>query len=184
MKRTLLFTGHRVDAPGRAEARFPPAHVGAAARAIADTLDTLGANAPDTALTQGASGGDLLFSELCVARAIAIDWLQPLPEDDFIRQSVAGSSDEDGWLRRYAVLRASPLVTLRTLPPPADGAQVWEAGNRWLLQEALARGGAHLVALWDGRAGDGAGGTADLVEAARAAGVPVLWIDARGLRPD
>jgi hypothetical protein len=181
VKRTLLFTGHRVDAPGRAEPRFPPAQVEAAARAIAHVLDTLGASAPDTALTQGAAGGDLLFSEQCVARGIAVDWLQPLAEEEFIRQSVASSSDGACWRRRYAALRASPLVALHTLPPPADGVQIWAAGNQRLLQEAQARGAAHVIALWDGRPGDGAGGTADLVAAARAAGVPLTWIDASRL---
>ena len=65
-RQTILFTGHMVDAPGRATPRFPATRIDAAARRIAAALDDIGAGPEDLALTQGAAGGDLLFAEACL----------------------------------------------------------------------------------------------------------------------
>ena len=67
----FLFSGHMVDAPDRAEPRFPAEKEGIAARAIAAALDQLGAGPGDLALAQAANGGDLLFLEACKARGCA-----------------------------------------------------------------------------------------------------------------
>ena len=49
----------------------------------------------------------------------------------------------------------------------------WERGNRWVLQLALSASApkVSLIAVWDGKAiGDAKGGTAHMVQIARAAG--------------
>jgi hypothetical protein len=60
---------------------------------------------------------------------------------------------------------------------PAEDAFV--RANLWLLESALAFGADRLVCicLWDGRGGDGPGGTRHLVDAVRAAGGRVVRID-------
>ena len=83
-----LFSGHMVDADDRATPRFPADMVPSAARRIAAALDALGANPKDIALTQGACGGDLLFTEACRARGVKVYWLQPYSEPEFIEASV------------------------------------------------------------------------------------------------
>ena len=52
-RQVVLFTGHMVDAPGRAVARFPAALVPEAARRIAAALDEIDAGPADLALDPG-----------------------------------------------------------------------------------------------------------------------------------
>ena len=188
-RQVLLFSGHRVDAPGRAHPRFPPEHVPQAAAAIARVLDQLEVGADDVALLQGASGGDLLFAEACAARGVRVQLLLPLPEAEFIEQSVASSIGGDGWRARYVALRAllkdAPRVMpdeLGTLPAHANA---FERCNLWLLDSALAHGADKLrfICLWDGGGGDGPGGTAHLYREVEHRAGRVTWIDTRTLGP-
>ena len=183
----FLFSGHRVDAPGRAHPRFPAAMVPQAAAAIAHALDALDARPGDLALAQGAAGGDLLFAEACAARGVRVQLLLPLPEAEFIKQSVLGSDGDDDWPARYAGLRArlqdAPRVMPDELGPlPAHG-DAFERCNQWLLHSALAHGEGKLrfICLWDGKGGDGPGGTAHLYREVKRRTGRVTWIDTRHL---
>ncbi|HNE98986.1 MAG TPA: hypothetical protein PLM17_02430 [Thauera aminoaromatica] len=186
-RRVILFSGHMIDAPGRAEPRFPPALAPAAAARIAEALDRLEAGPLDLGLTQGAAGGDLLFAEAAQARALPLLFLQPFGEDEFIARSVRPVSAGEQWVARYravAARLASPPHAM--LPAPAAAADnPFERCNRWLLDTALACGGERvwLLCLWDGRRGDGAGGTAHMVEEVSRHRGHVLHIDTRELRP-
>lgn len=167
----LLFTGHMVDAPGRPSPRFPESAVPAAAGCIAAELDRLGAGPGDLALTQGAAGGDLLFTEAAQARGVAVQWLQPLDEAAFLQASVKPFGP--AWSARYAAARARldparPILAApAVLGPLADGDDPYARCNLWLLDSALARGPerVRLIALWNGAPGDGPGGTDHLVRA-------------------
>ena len=189
-RHVLLLSGHRVDAPGRVPHRFASGSVAKAAVAIAETLDALQAGPEDLALTQGSSGGDLLFAEACVRRGVTLRLMQPHPEPRFVEESVRGSSDGTRWVDRYLAVRAAADGPPRLLPDGAPGeasgdaaADRYERCNRWLLETALAHGPERLrfICLWDGRASDGPGGTAQLVEEVRQRGLPVIWLDARHL---
>ena len=186
-RRVILFSGHMIDAPGRAEPRFPPALAPAAAARIAEALDRLEAGPLDLGLTQGAAGGDLLFAEAAQARALPLLFLQPFGEDEFIARSVRPVSAGEQWVARYravAARLASPPHAM--LPAPAAAADnPFERCNRWLLDTALACGGERvwLLCLWDGRRGDGAGGTAHMVEEVSRPRGHVLHIDTRERRP-
>ena len=187
-RQVLLFSGHRVDAPGRAQPRFPAALVPQAGAAIAQALDALGAGAGDLALAQGAAGGDLLFAEACVARGVRVQLLLPLPEAEFIEQSVDGSDGDEDWRARYAELRAGLADAPRVLPEggdgqPANGGNAFERCNLWLLSSALAYGIEKLrfICLWDGEGGDGPGGTAHMYREVKRRTGRVTWIDTRRL---
>jgi hypothetical protein len=80
-------------------------------------------------------------------------------------QVLSGSQDLPSWMRAPA------------------GYDVWQRTNIWLLEEALASGAPNLslIALWDGKSGDGPGGTKDLVEQARKHGVNTIHLDTTGL---
>ena len=181
----LLFSGHRVDAPGRAPPRFPAAKVAAAAAAIEGVLDELSAGADDLALTQGSAGGDLLFAEACLRRGVHLRLLLPLAEPAFVRTSVATSADGARWVERFRAVRDALAEPPRVLDSAAsdDGVDRFERCNEWLLETALAWGAERLrfVCLWDGGPSDGAGGTGHLVESVRRLGQPVAWVDARRL---
>jgi hypothetical protein len=178
----LLFSGHRVDAPGRARPRFPPALVPSAAVAVGAALDALGAGAADLALSQAAAGGDLLFSEACLARGVHLRWMLPVPEAEFITRSVRGSAGAEDWPARYRALKA------RLADPPivmaAAHGNAFERANRWLVERALSYGTDKLrfICMWDGAAaGDGAGGTAQMVDEVRRHAPRMTWIDTRSL---
>jgi tetratricopeptide (TPR) repeat protein len=185
-RHVLLFSGHMIDAPDRPVPRFPADKEGVAAQKIAEALDQLGAGPDDLALTQGACGGDLLFSEACLRRGVKLHWLQPLAEPDFIRRSVVRYNES--WRRRYldakAELAAPPREAPQTLgPAPAKAGESYpyERCNRWLLYTALACGidKVRFVCLWNGGGGDRPGGTAHMYEEVMRRTGQVTWIDTR-----
>jgi hypothetical protein len=186
-RRTILFTGHMVDAPDRATPRFPASRIDAAAHRIAAVLDEIGAGREDLALTQGAAGGDLLFAEACLARAVPLRLLLPLAEPDFVVASLLPVVDGAAWHARFravvARLDEPPREAPVALGPLAPGDDAFVRANLWLLDSALAFGADKLVCicLWDGGGGDGPGGTRHLVEAVRSAGGRVVRIDSGAL---
>ena len=190
-RQVLLFSGHIVDAPGRESPRFPADRVPAAAAAIARVLDGHGAGPADLGLTQGAAGGALLFVQACVERGVRVQLLLPLPEAEFIEQSISSASDGPIWRQRWFELLPQLGPTPKLLADRSDeaggpaqpGHNVFERCNEWLMASALAFGAdkLRLICLWDGGGGDGPGGTAHMVAEARAAAAPVTWIDTRSL---
>jgi len=186
-RRTILFTGHRVDEPDRPSPRFPAEQVTKAARRIDAALDEIGAGADDLALTQGAAGGDLLFAEACLARAVPLRLLLPFAEAEFVAVSVLPVVGGADWHARYrrvvARLGEAPLEAPRVLGALPPGVDAFERANLWLLDTALAFGADRLccICLWDGGGADGPGGTRHLVEAVQAAGGRVLRIDTKTL---
>ncbi len=60
---------------------------------------------------------------------------------------------------------------------------IWERNNRWILHTALSRADTDitLLVLWDGKGGDGPGGTRDMVKLAESRGVRVVRLDASKL---
>ena len=171
--KVFVFSGHMVDERDRAAPRFPNdgPHIDRARTAIAAVL--AGAGTGDLALTQGACGGDLLFSAACVERGVALRWLQPFDESAFIERSVARGGAR--WIDQYAALRPHLELPPRALPdvlgPPLRDdlhTPYWRC-NRWLLDTALCYGEAklHFICLWDGSAPDSDGGTAQMLEDVR-----------------
>jgi hypothetical protein len=182
-RHVVVFSGHRVDVPGRTPPRFPAAKARPAGVAIARTLGELGIGASDLALTQGSSGGDLLFAEACLDRGARLRLMLPGPETAFIEESVRASQDGDQWLRRYEAVRAALDAPPQVLPDAeglGHGAR-FASCNRWLIDAGLSHGPerARFLCLWDGGPSGGAGGTADFVAEVRRRGLPLVWLDAR-----
>jgi hypothetical protein len=181
----LLFTGHRVDDPGRKVRRFPADKVGVARQEIGAAIDaTVARHGKDIAGISGAaSGGDILFHQECHARGVATTVFLAMPEAEYAASSVSSAGPE--WTRQYYDLLAkTPKRVLQPsadLPAPAAGRHdytVWERNNLWMLHAALAHGhgGVTLIALWDGKAGDGPGGTADMIDQVQSRGGEVVRI--------
>lgn len=186
-RQVLLFSGHLVDAPDRAKPRFPAAKVPAAEAAIEAALAALDAGPNDLALTQGAAGGDLIFTEACQRRGVRVLWLQPLAEPEFIQASVLRSAEGERWRERYFAAKGKLAEAPRSMPlelgPPPKGVDVWERGNLWLLSTALAQGPdkTRFVCLWDGGGGDGPGGTRHMHDEVKRRTGRVSWVDTRTL---
>jgi hypothetical protein len=185
-RRVFLFSGHMIDAPNRQEPRFPAAKEAAAARKIAEALERLSAGPEDLAFTQGACGGDLLFTEACQQRGVRVQWLQPFEEPEFIQKSVVCHSET--WLVRYQAAKAMLSTAIRSAPqelgPLPIGSDPYERCNQWLLATAMAYGASkvHFICLWNGGNGDGHGGTAHMYQEVSRHTGQVIWIDSRTLQ--
>lgn len=179
--RVLLFSGHMLDAPGRAVPRFPPAMEAAARKAIAMQLDDLQAGPGDLAVCGGACGGDLLFAEAVLARGLRLEVYLPFDAETF----ALGSVDFAGrhWRTRYeAVLTAARvhLMSAERAPLP-PGQDPYEATNLWMLEAAQGAQARQMVfiCLWNGEGGDGPGGTRHMIDLVRQQQGEVRWIDTR-----
>jgi hypothetical protein len=182
--RVVVATGHRVDAPGRQVPRFPNTpecidKTKAWLRAMveAEKAETTGSI---SGIAGAASGTDLLFHEVSDELGIATTVVLPIPVHDYCRESVANAGPE--WVERFnRLLAKNPPILLSDdvdLPGWADSIpsySVFQRGNIWVIEDALLRPNADvtLLALWNGKAGDGPGGTADMVKLAEAQGAKV-----------
>ncbi len=182
-RQVLLFSGHMVDAPDRPTPRFPLDKVPLAEAAIAKALDDFGAGPDDLAFTQGASGGDLVFAEACLARGVKLQLLQPFPEADFIERSVAPAAGD--WRGRYYAVKAK---LEKDRPPRCCPKELgestrdpYERCNLWLLYTTLAYGPGKVrfVCLWNGQSGDGPGGTQHMIQEVKKRTGQVDWLDTR-----
>jgi tetratricopeptide (TPR) repeat protein len=191
-RQVFLFSGHMLDAPDRPAPRFPAGKEPVAAQRIAAALDALGAGAGDLALTQGASGADILFLEACRERGVRLQLLLPLEEPEFIERSILPSSGGEKWRDRYYALKSgmkdAPRIMpdeLGPLPRTVRGEETdpFERCNLWLLYTALAWGvdKVRFICLWNGGGGDGPGGTAHMYDEVKRRTGRVTWIDTRTL---
>jgi hypothetical protein len=184
--RALIFTGHMIDRPGRKQARFPAraeARVRAAIRGaveeIAVAAGKAGIGAEGTlGIAGAASGGDLLFHEVCAELGVATRVLLAMPPDKFVEASVAPAGE--AWVRRFRQLlerlgRGNVLVMgERDGLLEGETENVWHRANLWMIEQAVALAPERvLLALWDGKTGDGPGGTEHFVHVAARFGVEV-----------
>jgi len=191
-ERVLLFTGHRIDQKGREKPRFPPEQETVAREAIRKAIEVEQALAPvDFGIAGGASGGDILFHEVCADLGIKTSLYLALPKDQYKIESVqsAGPDWEERFVRLYQqhpevrVLSESQELP-NWLVERENTYSVWQRNNLWMLHNALAEREqeATLIALWDGKGeGDGPGGTADLVRQAKQRGAKAVILDTKAL---
>jgi hypothetical protein len=183
--RVVVATGHRADA----RTRPPPGRFPNTATCIEKAKDwlrkALQAEKADTAgalsgIAGAASGVDLLFHEVCKELGIPTKVCLPIPIEDYRRESVADSGPD--WVEKFnRFVAANPPIILSDsdeLPAWAEGIKdygVFQRGNIWNMQDALLRPNADvtLLALWNQRAGEGPGGTADMVKLAKSHGAKV-----------
>ncbi len=182
----LLFTGHMVDAADRTTARFPPDKELQVRAAIKEAIqkEIALAGGSVTGIAGGACGADIIFHEVCAELNIASKLFLALPREQFIKNSVAFAGP--AWISRLdSLMRKLPVFILAdnaVLPrwlsrkPDYD---IWKRNNLWQLHAALSNGALHatLLALWDGKMGDGNGGTEHLVNEAMTKGVRSIILD-------
>ena len=187
----LVFAGHMVDDKGRTPPRFPETCVAAARREMWRSLADL---RPTVGIAASASGGDILFHEICAELAIPTDMRLVLPPEQFVNLSVVKAGVE--WERRFWALverkrrehRFAQLGEGKELPgwlQDKPDYTIWTRANLWLLECALSLDPATLtvMALWDGKESDGPGGTAHLVHRAQALGANMLVLDTQRICP-
>jgi adenylate cyclase len=178
----VVFSGHMLDRPQRPRPRFPPALEPAVARAIAERLDGMG---PLVCYGSAACGSDLLFLEAALARRHEAVVVLPYRADGFRAHSV---DLVPGWGARFD----AALAHAQVLPPVSNqrttfGGTYYDFANQVLLGLATLRArqlDTRLVglAVWDGRRGDGTGGTAATLALWNRYGVEWQWVDLGALR--
>jgi hypothetical protein len=185
-RKILLFSGHMIDAPGRRHPRFPPEKELIAAGAISMTLSRIDAGPSDLAICGGACGGDLLFAEAALARGATLELYIPFDERTFLAKSVDFADAH--WRRRFfAAKRNARLhvlpVELGSLP---TGEDPYERNNCWMLESSMRFGAEKIdfICLWDGRGGDGPGGTKHLMQKVRGKAGRIHWLDTNHLWHD
>jgi hypothetical protein len=186
--RVIVATGHRTDTPGRKSPRFPntrecidKAKAWLRERVEAEKAGTKGSI---SGIAGAASGTDLIFHEVCAELGIPTTVVLPMPREDYCRDSVADGGPD--WVERFnRLVNANPPVLLSEdadLPIWAASIPdygVFQRGNIFMIEAALIKPNADvtLLALWNGKAGDGPGGTADMVELAKEQGAKTCVVD-------
>jgi len=174
----VAFAGHMIDGPNRSTERFPARTQALVAEAIKRWLNEHNAMVGVTAL---ANGADVLFAEAMLARGGRVEVLLPLEEAEFIRVSVAPGGPS--WVARMqrVLAQATSVQVLGDKHAEDSGAPFHMVA---LLIDGQARLLAHeldlaplTLTVWDGKPGDGLGGTASFVVHALAQGRSVHSID-------
>jgi hypothetical protein len=175
--KVVIASGHMIDAPGRAEERFPARKEGIVRERIAAHLEAWKLGPKDLAICGGARGADILFAELSAARGAEVWVMLALPEAEFLEASVR-LPDSD-WEQRYFELRGNArvktFVQRDRLKSAPKGASVFARNNLWMVNTARVEAGdpitLHALLVWDEKdAGDGPGGTADCAARVRRLG--------------
>ena len=194
--RVLLFVGHMIDAPDRSSPRFPASKEEAARTLLRDAVlseISAGANVVG-AYSGGASGGDILFQEVCAELNVPSNLYLALPPDMYVKSSVAAAGP--AWVERFWKLRNQHELrgTIRVLSSANEAEAlpawlrskrdygIWQRNNLWLLFNALAEGGdkTTLITLWNGEK-DGVGSIGYLTEKAMAEGARTINIHTSSL---
>ena len=156
----VAFTGHMVDAPGRAMPRFPPALEPLVGAAIARWLDGMGVV---VGYSQAACGADILFLEALQRRGLETNVLLPCAHLDYVEQSVAFAGG--AWMERFErALAGATTVSYATAEAYLGDEVLFEHASRLIDGQALLRarqleGNASMLAVLDAGSAAGAGGT-------------------------
>jgi len=191
----LVFSGHMIDAPDRVHSRFPADQEEAAKEQIKHAIREIAVAAAGRqeqiiGMAGATDGGDLLFHEACAELNIDTEVYLPVPELTYRATAMSG---QPGWAERYhgVLSRAKEnnkeamhiLARSDALPAWLQGKRnysTWQRNNWWILHHAWAATTVDRVtvlALWNGEAGDGPGGVADMVAAAQARGARVVVLE-------
>ncbi|HEX8844619.1 MAG TPA: TRAFs-binding domain-containing protein [Pyrinomonadaceae bacterium] len=174
----VVFAGHMIDRPGRLIPRFPPEMEGLVREAIRARLIELNAG---LGYASAACGSDIIFLEEILRMGGEAHIVLPYNQKQFIEDSVEIVPGGE-WKERFdsVIQRATDVLTASE--QSMEGGVSFEYTNLLLHGLANIRAGQLEtkmipLAVWDGKSGDGAGGTASTVEHWRAVGQTVEIID-------
>ena len=175
-------TGHVIDPPGGPFARFPATRENSVRLRIQALLKRWDAR---LGYSGAAGGADLIFAETIHALGGETCLILPVDRQTFCR--VERRRVGRRIIQRYhaALAKASSVTESPFSRARPRGGDIWDFGNRMILGNALRRASEletelNVLAVWDGKPGDGRGGTADMVSLARHCGLTVHVIDPMG----
>ena len=174
----VVFAGHMIDRPERTTARFPPQLERRVHEAIRDQLKRLNAG---VGYASAACGSDIMFLETLIEMGGEAHVVLPYNQKQFMEDSVAIIPETDWTTRCEHVLQRATDVLIAS-EQRMEGGVPFEYTN--LLLHGLASIRAEQLetwmiplVVWDGREGDGPGGTASIVHHWREMGHEVEVID-------
>lgn len=192
--RVVVFSGHMIDQPGRTHPRFPgylEKRVGEEIRKKLDELDI------GFGYSSAACGSDIIFIEEMLKRKnrlknekdIEVNIILPFPEDQFQRASV-DIIPAANWGARYCrVIKKATKVIVASDHRATSSGVAYQYAN--LLQSGLAILRAKTMdtdmtplVIWDGKGGDGEGGTSAMVTHWKSHGFVPEIIDISRLREE
>lgn len=161
----VVFAGHMIDRPERTPPRFPPELETAVREAILDKLKSLNAG---LGYASAACGSDILFLETLLELGGEAHVVLPYNQSQFLEDSVEIVPDSP-WRERFEQVIERASEVLVASEQRMEGGVPFEYAN--LLLHGLASIRAEQLetemiplAVWDGKPGDGPGGTASIVE--------------------
>jgi hypothetical protein len=189
-KRVLVFAGHMIDEADRNTPRFPASKELIAREKIKEKiLKEMNTGAGVSCAYAGAaSGGDILFQEICAELNIPTRLYLAIPPAKYVNSSVikAGPTWVDRFWDIYRKHEAAKQLRILSEVEEAKDDEdylpawlwskekygIWQRNNLWMLFNSLDEAcdpktddpNLTLIALWDGADADGPGGTGDLVE--------------------
>lgn len=174
----VVFAGHMIDKPGRRVPRFPPQLEAAVRDAIRNHLKELNVG---LGYASAACGSDIIFLETILELGGEAHIVLPYNQGQFMEDSVEITS-EGRWRERFNDVMQRASEVLIASEQRMEGGVPFEYAN--LLLHGLASIRAEQLeteliplAVWDRKPGDGAGGTASIVEHWRSVGHRVEIID-------
>lgn len=174
----VVFAGHMIDRPERNVPRFPPQLEGRVREALSQRLKRLNAG---VGYASAACGSDIMFLETLIEMGCEAHVVLPYNQKQFAEDSVL-ITPESEWNARFERVLQRAADVLVASEQRMEGGVPFEYTN--LLLHGLAGIRADQLetemiplVVWDGREGDGPGGTASIVKHWREMGHSVEVID-------
>jgi class 3 adenylate cyclase/tetratricopeptide (TPR) repeat protein len=181
LPRIVVCSGHMFDKLDRKQPRFPHALEARIQKEIRSKLAQMEAHVGFSSL---ACGADMLFSEAILERGGEANIVLPFRKEDFKASSVEIIPGTTLGERFEKVMENAATVTTLNEMGSANDPAAYEYCNQVLMGLALLKGrflGLDVMplAVWDGRLGDGRGGTQSFVEfwEKRRTKVEVIFLD-------
>lgn len=160
-KQVIVVSGHLIDTADRPVPRFPEDRVPWVTGQIETILDEWQVAASTTLICGGGRGADIIAAEAALARGARVVVCLALPPDRFVERSVDLPGTD--WAERFHHLLT--VADVRELRDPPAGNAVFARTNEWIVDLAQSmHPEPRALLIWNGQAGDGAGGTADMVD--------------------
>lgn len=175
----VVFAGHMIDRPDRLTTRFPPELVSQVKESIKSELEKRNCR---IGYAGAACGSDLLFHDVIQDLGGESYVVLPYKEEQFVPDCV-DYLEGDFWKKKFqdVIKRATDVYVISPHGPLSGGVSFAYANNvlDGLARLKAAQFGKPLerLVVWDGRPGDGPGGTHDIVRGWQEEDLPVTVID-------
>ncbi len=175
----VVFSGHMIDQPHREQERFPERFANAVKTSIREWLIE---NNIRIGYSSAASGSDLLFQEALKEIGGECHIVLPYARTQFVKDSV-DITENKTWVERFdAVMKQAAHTVYTSNQKMKAGSVSYDYANLVLHGLASVRAREletepEALVVWNGKKGDGPGGTASVTTRWHSLGVPVTQID-------